>query len=90
MHPLKTRKSHFDKAIELMSEAWGIALEIKYAEALFNIGRIFGEILIERGQRDEGLRILGVAYEVGKTAGFAGVDELKAVIDKYSMAEKKE
>jgi tetratricopeptide (TPR) repeat protein len=81
---LEFKKNNPDKAAGLMSEAWQIAVELKHAEALFNIGRIFGKILTGRRQLDEGLKILSIAYEVGKTAGFAGVDELKATIEKFT------
>jgi tetratricopeptide (TPR) repeat protein len=86
---IEFKRNNPDKAIELMTEAWQIAIKLKHAEALFKIGKTLGEIQIDRGLRDEGLKTLHMAYEAGKTAGFPDANKVRATIDKSSAEDKK-
>jgi tetratricopeptide (TPR) repeat protein len=78
---LELRGKNPDKGIKKMSEAWQIAVELNEAISLFHIGKLLGTILMEVGCRNEGLKMLRIAHEAGKVAGFPGADEVEALLE---------
>ncbi|MFP4584611.1 MAG: hypothetical protein ACLFN9_14675, partial [Desulfococcaceae bacterium] len=69
------------KAADYWSEAWPIAMEIRDANGIFNLGRDFGNLLAQAGQKDAAKQVLTLAVQAGRAAGFPGVDRVEAMLE---------
>ena len=61
-----------EKALSHWSEALSLAMETRNAEGIFNVAGTLGRVLAGTGQKDEGRRLLTLAVDTGKQAGFPG------------------
>ncbi|HEX9022368.1 MAG TPA: hypothetical protein VF799_00860, partial [Geobacteraceae bacterium] len=85
---LELDKHNIENGIKLLSEAWQIAVELNEAISLFYIGKLLGEIRLQVGCRDEGLQMLHIAYEAGKSVGLPGIGELKKLLENSSPKKR--
>jgi len=74
----------WEKTLSYWSEAWQLAMETRNAEGIFHVGRDLGQILIAAGQKEDGVQLLTTARDVGRAAGFPGVDALDAALGQMS------
>ena len=71
---------NIERAMTLWSEAFDIARETQNAEALFHTAHTLGQALVQGGAESRARHFLQLAVEVGKAAGFAGVQEVEAIL----------
>jgi tetratricopeptide (TPR) repeat protein len=71
------------KYFEYHGEAWQLAMETEDAMGLFNVGKSFGKILSDAGDKKNGLEILKIAYTTGKQSGLPGTDEIGKMIRQF-------
>jgi tetratricopeptide (TPR) repeat protein len=79
------QKNDVQGFVESENAALQIALEIGNAQGVFEIGRVFGQVLCEVGATEQGLPILQLALQAGQRAGFPGTGQIEAVIRHFSQ-----
>lgn len=75
---------NMERAMTLWSEALALARETQNAQGLFHTASTLGQVLAKLGAQSEARPLLELAVEVGKAAGFAGVEEVEAVLHRLS------
>jgi hypothetical protein len=55
-------------------------METKDATGMFNVGRDFGSLLAQLGRHEEAKKLLTMAVQVGRAAGFPDVQEAEEVL----------
>jgi tetratricopeptide (TPR) repeat protein len=78
---------NMERAMTLWRESFALARETQDAQGLFHTAGIIGQVLVQVGAESEARPWLQLAVEVGKAAGFAGVQELEAVLRRLPSAE---
>lgn len=73
----------YDKFFVYESMAWEMARYAGFAIGIFKAGQSYGENVVKEGSLYNGLRILKIAYNVGKRAGFPGTDKLEKLIEQF-------
>jgi hypothetical protein len=73
-----------ERAKTLWREAFGIATETRNAQGLFHTASTLALVLAGLGEQSEARPFLQQAVEVGKAVGFAGVEEVEAVLRRLS------
>lgn len=79
------QKNDVQGFIESENAALQIAREIGNAQGIYEIGRVFGQVLCEVGATEQGLPILQLALQAGQRAGFPSTQQIEAVIQHYSQ-----
>ena len=69
-----------EKALSLWSEALSLAMETRNAEGVFHVAGTLGGVLARAGIKDEARRLLTLAVETGRQAGFPGTDEVEQAL----------
>ncbi len=69
------------KAIDYWSEAFSLAMETRDAMGLFNVGRDFGSALAQTGNKEEAIKLLTIAINIGKQAGFPDVRKVEKILE---------
>ncbi len=65
-----------EKDWEYTSRAYALATETKNAEGLFYVGKHYGQLLYDAGQKEEGLNVVRNSYEIGRNAGFPEAEDV--------------
>jgi Tfp pilus assembly protein PilF len=78
------QKGVVEKFVEHEQAALQIAIEIGYAQGIFEIGRVSGQFLCENGATEQGLPILSLALQAGQQAGFPGTAQVAAAIQHFT------
>jgi len=68
-------------ALKTEYNAYQLALQIKDAMGLFNVGKTLGTWLIQIGEKDEGRAMLQQAYQIGSAAGLPGTEEIQKMLE---------
>ena len=79
------RNKDMDNNAQWEAQAYAIAKETGNAPGLFHVGQIMGQMLVESGQREEGLEILRQSLTIGKKAGMPGVDRIEHLLQKLDQ-----
>jgi len=66
--------------IQQETQAYKLALETNNAMGLYQVGKFFGQVLAAHGQKQEGLAVLQRAYDIGKSAGLSGYEQIGEMI----------
>ena len=69
-----------EKALSLWSEALSLAMETGNAEGVFHVAGQLGQVLAGAGQKDEARRLLTLAVDTGKQAGFPQTGEFEQAL----------
>ncbi len=80
MAMIEYAKENFPEMLALETRAYQLATETQDAMGLFTVGRMFGQVLVEAGQKQEGVAILRRAFEIGQSAGLPGTEEIKEIL----------
>ncbi|WP_421795404.1 tetratricopeptide repeat protein [Haliscomenobacter sp.] len=83
------QKNNFKKYIEYEGLAYQAAQEIGDIKLIYTIGKYFGDELCERGAIEHGLPILENTYQVGQIANYSNLEELRALIRRYTQEKNK-
>ena len=78
------QKGDVEKFVEHEQAALQTALEIGYAQGIFEIGRAYGQVLCEHGDVERGLQLLSLALQAGQQSGFSGTAQVAAAIQHFS------
>ncbi len=65
------------RTVELWSEALSLAMETRDAMGIFHVAGQFGSLLASLGNHAEARGLLGLAVQVGKSAGLPGTGRLE-------------
>jgi tetratricopeptide (TPR) repeat protein len=87
MGAIAWKTKNMEHAITLWSEAFALARETQDAQALFRTAGRLGQALLQGGAESRARHFLQQAVEVGKAAGFAGVQEVEAILQRLPSAE---
>lgn len=78
------QKNEVEEFVKLEGAALGIAIEIGYAQGIYEIGRSFGMFLCQNDVAETGLPILDLALQAGQKAGLPGTEQVVASIQHFS------
>ncbi len=80
MAMIEYQRENMQGMFSLEAQAYQLAVEIEDAMGLFEIGQVFGQLLIGAGQKEEGIKILRRSYEIGKSGGLPGTEAIKELL----------
>jgi tetratricopeptide (TPR) repeat protein len=69
-----------DKALDYWYEALSIAMEIRNAEGIFHVAGSLGQLLAGIGEKEQATKLLKLAIQVGRQAGFPGTDQVEEIL----------
>jgi hypothetical protein len=75
------------RAMTLWGEALSLAQETADAMGLFHVASAMGQVFAQAGQHEEARKLLSLAVQVGKQAGFPQVAKLEALVRKLAGKE---
>ena len=70
------------RAFEYWQEALALAHDTGNALGLFHVAGAMGQLLAQAGQPEPARKLLGLAIQVGRSAGLSGVEELEQALGK--------
>ena len=70
------------RAIDYWQEALALAQETGDALGLFHVAGAMGQLLAQAGQPEPARKLLGLAIQVGRSAGLPGVERLEQALGK--------
>ncbi|MEW6619028.1 MAG: tetratricopeptide repeat protein [bacterium] len=77
---IEAERENMEAVLELEMEAYRLAVETNDAMGLFQVGQVFGQLLVGIGQREEGTAILQRAFEIGQAAGLPGTEQIRDIL----------
>jgi tetratricopeptide (TPR) repeat protein len=77
------------RAMDLWSEALTLALETKNAQGIFHVASTLGTLMAQSGAHDQAQQLLQMAVDVGKQAGFPGVEQVEATLSQLQAKTAK-
>jgi hypothetical protein len=69
-----------NKALDYWSETLSIAMETRNAEGHFHVAGSLGLVLARLGEKEQATKLLKLAAQVGRQAGFPGTDQLEKIL----------
>jgi len=81
MAHIAKQSEDLEKAVSLWSEALSLAMETKNAMGMYNVGRYFGSLLAQLGNHEEAKKLLSMAVQVGRAAGFPNVQKVEEMLN---------
>ena len=81
---LHLQKQDLAGAARDFAEAYELALQTQNALGLFHVGRDFGNLLCQAGQKEQGLQLLHQSLAIARQAGIPGTDHVQSLIDRRS------
>jgi hypothetical protein len=69
-----------NKALDYWYEALSLAMEIRNAEGIFHVAGSLGQLLARIGEKEQATKLLKLAIQVGRQAGFLGTDQMEEIL----------
>jgi tetratricopeptide (TPR) repeat protein len=69
-----------NKALDYWYEALSISMETRNAEGIFHVAGSVGQVLAGLGEKDQAAKLLKLAAQVGRQAGFPDTDQVEEIL----------
>ncbi|MFQ5645324.1 MAG: hypothetical protein ACE5GM_00185, partial [bacterium] len=80
MAMIADQKEDHETFLALERQSYRLAEETGNGMGLFQVGRVWGQVLAANGQKEEGVKVLRRSYEIGRQGGLPGTDQIEGIL----------